>query len=221
MEKVYTASIRALAAVGLLLSLYFAATRALGFQEAALWSNLVRPPLKEAFLAPDAWNGLLYSLLAERAIGILRLSEFSLRLPAILSGAVCAWIVWRSKRPLLAVAYAVAVALGWFAAAQSYGLAAAFFFLAIDRPRQAGWLFGLAIAANPIFAALAVYWWRIKDIERVVIPAAATAFILSIVPASQAGRPNPADARPDFHRELQRRNAARGGGFQPPVPAMK
>src|SRR5688572_10097362 len=101
MEKVYSASIRALAIAGVLLSVYLAATRALTFQEAALWSHLVRPPLREAFRAPDAWNGLLYSLLAERAIGIFRLSEFSLRLPAILSGAICAWIVWRSIKPLL------------------------------------------------------------------------------------------------------------------------
>jgi hypothetical protein len=122
---------------------------------------------------------------------------------------------------LIAVAYGVAVGLGWFATAQSFGLAAAFFFLAIDRPRHAGWLFGCAIAACPIFAALAIFWWRINDIERVVIPAAATAFVLLIIPASQAGRADPADARPDFHRELQRRNAARGGGFQPPADAVK
>jgi hypothetical protein len=115
----------------------------------------------------------------------------------------------------------VAVALGWFAIAQGYGLATAFVFLAIDRPRHAGWLFGFAIAASPIFAALAILWWRIKDIERVVIPAATTAFILLIIPASQSGRPDPADARPEFHRELQRRNAARGGGFQPPTGTPK
>ena len=221
MEKVYTASIRVLAAVGLLLSAYLAATRTSSFEEAALWAHLVRPPLREAFRAPDAWSGLAYSLLAERAIGVLRLSELSLRLPAIISGAICAWIVCRSKKLLIALAYGVAAGLGWFATAQSYGLATAFFFLAIDRPRHAGWLFGLSIAAHPVFAVLALYWWRLKDIERVVIPAVATAFILLIVPASQAGRPDPADARPDFEREAQRRNTARSGGFQPPAATSK
>jgi hypothetical protein len=221
MGKASTVSTRLAAALGLLLSAYFAATRALSVDEAALWTHLVRPPLREAFRAPDAWSGLLYSLLAERVIGILRLSELSLRIPALLSGMVCAWIVWKSEKPLLTAGYLAAAIIGWFSAAQSYGLAFAFFFLALDRPRHAGWLYGLSLAAHPGFAGLAVFWWRIKDIERVVIPAAVTAFIILIIPASQAAPSSPADARPDFYRELQRRNAARGGGFQPPAPTRK
>jgi hypothetical protein len=221
MEKAYTASIRVLAAVGLLLSAYFAATRTLGVTEAALWAHLVRPPLAETFRAPDAWTGLLYALVAERAIGILRLSEFSLRLPALLSGVVCSWLVWRSRNYWVAAAYLAAALLGWFSTACPYGLALAFFLLAVDRPRHAAWLFGLAIAASPIFALLSIHWWRIRDIERVVIPAVVTAFVLMIIPASQAGPANLQDARPDFYREIQRRNAARGGGFQPSSPAQK
>lgn len=221
MAKPYIVSIRVLVVLGVLASYYFAATRALGAGEAALWAHLIRPPLRDAFRAPDAWSGLLYSLLAERAIGILRLSEFSLRVPAVLSGIVCAWLVCRSTKPVFIVAYGAAAALGWFSSAQSHGLATAFLLLALQFPRQAGWLFGLSIAANPIFAALGLFWWRIKDIERVVIPAFVTAFIILIIPASQARLSKPTDARPDFYRELQRRNAARGGGFQPLVPAQK
>src|SRR5688572_28335758 len=114
MEKAYTASIKALAAVGVLVSAYLAATRAIGWDEAALWAHLVRPPLAEAYRSPDAWSGFLYSLAAERAVGILRLSEFSLRLPALLSGAVCAWVVWLSKNYWIAAAYLAAAVLGWF-----------------------------------------------------------------------------------------------------------
>lgn len=221
MERVYTASIKAVALAGLAIAVYLAWKRPIGVDEARLWQDLIRPPLREAFRAPDAWSGLLYAVVAERVVGLLRLSEFSLRLPAILSGAICAWVLWRSKRPLLAAAYLGAAGFGWFSNAASYGLAMALAFLAIDRPRHAGWLFGLAIAAHPAFAVLAILWWKIKEIERVVIPAFVTAFLLMILPASHAGLPPTADARPDFHRELDRRNAARGGAFQPPTPAKK
>ena len=92
---------------------------------------------------------------------------------------------------------------------------------ALTWPRYAGRLFGLSIFASPPFAVLGLIWWRIKDIERVIIPAAATALILLILPVSHAGPPPATDRRPDFQREMNRRNAARGGGFQPPVFAPK
>jgi hypothetical protein len=221
MEKAYTAAIRAIAAVGLAIAIYLAASAPIGIAEAALWDHLIRPPLREAYRAPNAWNGFLYSILAERAIGLFRLSTLSLRLPSILACGFCAWVLWRGLRPLIAVVYVVALAAGWFSSAQGIGVAVAFWSLGVHRPRHAGWLFGLALAASPFVAPLGLMYWRIRDIERVVIPAVVTAFIFLIVPSSAARRVEGPDSRPDFYREMNRRNAARGGGFQPPAVAPK
>src|SRR3954451_18203157 len=107
MGKLSTVAIRAAAVVGLAVAVYLAVTRPLSVDEARLWYNLVRPSLRNAWHAPDAWSGLLYALVAERFIGFVRLSEFSLRLPASVSGAVCAWLVWRTKEPMFLLVYAV------------------------------------------------------------------------------------------------------------------
>jgi hypothetical protein len=221
MERLSTVAIRTLAVLGLAVAIYLAATRPLSIDEADLWYRLIRPPLGDSWNAPNAWSGLMYAILAERFIGILHLSEFSLRLPALLSGAVCAWLAWRTRDFLFLIVYAVGVAAGWFSMAAGHGVALMLWSLALDKPRHAGWLFGLAVTASPPFAALGITWWRIYDIERVLIPAAAVAFVLLILPASHAGRSVPADMRPEFQRESMRRNAARGGGFQPVVPADK
>jgi hypothetical protein len=216
MERRYTVAIRALAILGVLVAAYLAATLPLGIEEAALWDNLIRPPLRDAFRAPTAWSGLFYATLAERSIGLFRLSILSLRLPAILAGAVVAFVVWRAQRPIVVVAYVVGLAAGWFSTAQGVGVALTLWALSVCLPAHAGWLFGLAIAASPMVAPLGLIYWRIKDIERVLIPAAVVAFILLIIPASHAGPADGQDSRADFHREANRRNAARGGAFQPP-----
>jgi hypothetical protein len=207
--------------LGLGVALYLAVTRPISPSEAALWQHLVRPPLREAAKAADAWSGLFYALLAERAVGLFRLSEFSLRLPALLSGAVCAWLVWRTPSFLLAIAYAGGVAMGWFSTAVGHGLALGLWCLAVMTPRFAGWLFGLAVTASPPIAALGIIWWKIRDIERVLIPAAATALILLLIPASHSGPRPSGDSRPDFYRELNRRNTASSGAFQPLPAASK
>lgn len=222
MNSVYTASIRVFAVVGVAASVYFAVTVPLSAPEATIWVHLIRPSLQESIRAADAWKSLFYAVLAERAIGLFRLSELSLRLPAILSGLACAVILWRSPRLVLAAAYAGAVAVGWFSTAQGHGLAMAFCFAAFAWPAIAGWLLGGAIAASPAFSVLLlVYCRRIKEIERVVIPAVATAFMLLLIPASHAGAIPEADTRPEFYRERDRRNAASGGGFQPPAAPKK
>ena len=221
MERLSTVAIRAGTGLGLVVALYLAASRPIGVAEADLWHSLIRPPLRDAWNAPNAWAGLLYSFLAERFIGVLRLSELSLRLPAILSGAVCAWLVWRTKSLLFLAAYVIGVGAGWFSTAAGHGLALMLWCLAVDQPRRAGWLFGLAVAASPPFAILGAIWWRIKDIERVLIPAATVALIILILPASHAGPSPAAGLRPEFQRESSRRNAARGGGFQPPANSNK
>src|SRR5262245_8409572 len=122
MEKLSTGAIRAAAGVGFLAAIYLAATRPIGVGEARLWYDLIRPPLQDTWHAPDAWLGLLYSLVAERVIGVLRLSELSLRLPALLAAAVGAGLVWRTKKLLFLAAYAVGVGAGWFSTAAGHGI---------------------------------------------------------------------------------------------------
>jgi len=221
MARASIVGIRTSAVLAFALAVYLAVTRPIGAGEADLWYQLVRPPLREAWHAPNAWSGLLYSIVAERFIGIFRLSELSLRSPALLSAAVAAGLIWKTRSLMYLVVYGVGVVAGWYSTAASYGLALALWCFALECPRQAGWLFGLAIAACPPFAVLGVTWWRINDVERVLIPAVVLAFILLILPASHAGPSPVPDPRPEFQRELNRRNAARGGAFQPPAGSMK
>jgi hypothetical protein len=213
MARVYTAAIRTLALAGLVFSVYLAATRPLGENEARIWHDLVRPPLSEAVRAPDAWSGIFYAVLAERVIGVFRLSAMSLRVPAILAGALCGGLLWHRRSDWLAASYLIGVAAGCFSTANGFGMALALWCLAVRR--RSGWIFGLAIAASPPFAVLGMIWWRIKDIERILIPAATLALILLLIPLSHAGRTPPTDWRPEFERERHRRNAAISGGFQP------
>lgn len=221
MERVYTVAIRSIAVAGVVFATSLAATRPLTVAEAALWDHLIRPPIQEALHAPDAWTGLLYSILAERSIGLLRLSEFSLRLPSVLAATVIAVMLWRNKSRFIGAVYILALAAGWFSTAQGGGIGLAFWAASLYWRSHAGWLLGLAIASSPLVAPLAFVYWRITEIERVVIPAVVTAFILLLFPASHAGSPDPSDARPKFEREANRRNAARGGAFEPPEPSIK
>jgi hypothetical protein len=186
--------------------------------EARLWADLIRPTFRESVIAPDAWTGILYAILAERGIGVLRLSELTLRLPAMLAGMACGWAVWRRQSAFVAATYGAAAALGWFSTAAGQGIATA---LCLTIPRPSGWRIGLAIAFSPAFALILLIYWRIREIERITIPAVVTAFFLLLIPATHAGPTPTADRRPEFFQEANRRNTARGGGFQPPAVTHK
>jgi len=156
--------------------------------EAVLWNDLVRPPLRTAFFAPDAWSGWIYALVAKRTVGLLRLSEFSLRLPALLAGI--AWLALTPKRPYYAI---VPLLLGWFTTAEGYGLSLALCAAAWRSRSAAPWLLGLAIAVTPWFAVVLLVVFAvtrgISSLERIGIPALVTAFVLLILPLSHAAMP--------------------------------
>jgi hypothetical protein len=221
MVRVSTAATRAAATAGLAIALYLAITQPLAAGEARLWYDLVRPSLRDAWQMPDAWSGLLYSIATERFIGIMRLSELALRMPALIAGSALAWLVWRSREPVFLLVYIVGIAAGWFSTAAGHGVALTLWCYALAYPRRAGILFGLAVAFSPPFALLGVVWWRLADIERVLIPAAALLLVVLILPFSHAGPVDFSDRRSDFHRESNRRNAARGGAFQPSADQPK
>jgi hypothetical protein len=186
MERLSTAWTR-LAAVAILAAAVWLCFRPLTSAEATLWDDLVRPPLRTAFFAPDAWSSFIYGLLAKRTAGLLRLSEFTLRLPALLAGT--AWLLLTPKKPLYAI---VPLLLGWFTTAEGYGISLALCAAAWRWRSAAPWLLGLAIAVSPLFAIpLGLYALTrgIASIERVAIPALVTAFVILIVPLSHAATP--------------------------------
>jgi len=202
MERAFTVSTRAILLALLGIVLFQAATRPVTISEAVLWGHLVRPPLRQAFVAPDAWTGLLYAVAAKRAIGIFRLSEYTLRLPAVIAGAVYLLVIARRARPLVAILLAIPpVALGWFSTATPYGIA-----LALAVSGAGPWRIseirrslycGLAVAVSPVFAvplAGLAAWETLRHgvsiVERIVIPAVTAAFIVLIIPLSHAAVPS-------------------------------
>lgn len=183
MERLSTTSSKALFATAFAVAVWFA-LRPITAAEATLWNDLVRPSLRSAYLMPDAWSDWLYAVLAKRAAGLFRLSEFSLRLPAVLAGVV--WLFLLPRKPIWVLAAAVPVALGWFSTATGHGVSLALCAAAWRWRTASPWLLGLAIAISPLFAVLLIPLAVTRGIERVAIPALTTAFILLIVPLSHA-----------------------------------
>lgn len=168
----------------------YLAFRAITPREASLWDLLVRPPIGAAYLDPISWWGWIYAVPAKRAIGLFRLSEFSLRLPALVAGAC--YLALLPRRPLFVIAGIAPVALGIFSTANGLGLSLALCAAAVRWPRAASVLLGIAVAASPVIAiplVLAALWKGIEAIERIAIPALVTAFILLILPLSRAAWP--------------------------------
>jgi hypothetical protein len=162
------------------------AFRPITVPEAMLWDDLVRPPFRDAFLQPSAWTGWIYAMLAKRTIGLFRLSEFSLRLPALMAGAC--YLALLPRRALLLIAAVLPVALGAFSTAASLSLALALAVAALRLPL----LWGVAVACSPpvmlpLAAASAVR--GLRTFEKVAIPAIVIAFLLLIVPLSHAAWP--------------------------------
>ena len=175
-------------------------------QEAYVFVHFIRPPLRDLLGAFDPANHVLETLLAKRAVGLLRLSAFSLRVPGLAGVALCLWAAARLARgrwwwaalagiACLAVEYAApgaAMALG-------LGLWSCALAAAAGKPRRpnlAGLCLGLSIAANLCFvlpSAMLAIWlaWRIADVrawlERVVVTATVTAFLFLVLPFSHAG----------------------------------
>jgi len=163
-------------------------------------------------LAPyDANNHVLNSLLAHLSTGFFGLSEFSLRLPSLLGGALylyaarllCRRLFGAGARSFLITALLCTnpFLLDHLSAARGYGMALAFLLLAADRLigrrlYAAGIFCGLAIAANltsvvPV-AALAVAYLISAERrlfgfwEQFVVPAILISFVLVIGPLSKA-----------------------------------
>src|ERR1039458_7338631 len=83
---------------------WLAAVRPVTPAEALAYDRFVRPPMSETLHQPSRNPDVLYTLLEKRSVGLFRVSEFSIRLPAVLAGGLYLWAIWRlSRRPVLVV----------------------------------------------------------------------------------------------------------------------
>jgi len=201
MERPSTASTnlaRAVLAAAFAIVVWRAAVLPVTAAEAALWDRVVRQPAASLLVTPGDWSAFVYGLLAKRCAGLFRLSEFSLRLPAIFGGLLYGWALYHLclRRPwLLLPLAAVPILWNWFNLAGGPGLALGLTAMALAHPAAAGVWLGLALAACPqigfvpataalgLVALLGVW----KAVEKVVVPAIALGFVLLIVPLSHAG----------------------------------
>jgi hypothetical protein len=190
---------------------WLAAVRPVTPAEALAYDRFVRPPMSETLHQPSRNPDVLYTLLEKRSVGLFRVSEFSIRLPALLAGGWYLWAIWRlCRRSVLVVALAVAP-LAWqcFSTANGLGLALALAAWALESaPKKLNWAgvcLGLAVAAHLAFAipaamlAAIVVWrnfrWHLA-VEGFLIPALVTSFILLVLPLSLA--PDTPSAPPEL-----------------------
>jgi hypothetical protein len=170
--------------------------------EAYEFVHFVRPPLRDVVRQFDPRDQVLHTLLVKRSVGLFRLSEFSMRVPALLAVGFFFWAVFRLGRGSLLIAALLVLnpfVQGhlWAAAGDAVGLA--LFGWGVDRLIQrrlniAGLLLGLSVAASLVFAipvavlialCLAIYQDRWTVIERLGLTTLAGAFILLAIPLSR------------------------------------
>jgi hypothetical protein len=180
---------------------WLAAVRPITPAEALAYDRFVRPLMIETLHQPSRNPDVLYTLLEKRSVGLFRVSEFSIRLPAVLAGGLYLWAIWRlSRRPVLVVTLALAP-LAWqcFSTANGFGLALALAAWALEAvPRKLNWAgvcLGLAVAsylpfAIPAAILAAIIVWRNfrwdRAVEGFLIPALVTSFIILVLPLSLA-----------------------------------
>jgi hypothetical protein len=193
-----------------------AATLPFTAAEAVAWDRCVRPRFGELLVTPGAWSGFLYGLVARRFTGLFRLSEVSLRLPAVLSCVLYFWAVYGLCRRRLGDGWLFFAAIlplvpapvfmDCFSFSGGVGLSLALCAVAASRPRAAGLCLGLAVAAWPqygivpatVAAGLMLGYGFWLGMERIIVPAVVTAFVLLILPLSHGGPalPQPRAADP-------------------------
>ena len=141
---------------------YRAIHQSLVIDEALWYHRYVSGPWRSFYSTYDAGNHVLYSILAKASIQALGLSEFTLRLPSVVSGFFLALGIFHLLRqttpPLVRWIAFLALALhplllDFSIAARGYGLSLALFVWAFDfafarRYALCGVLLGLALAAN-------------------------------------------------------------------------
>ena len=202
MERAFTVSTEGTIAV---VAICLAVALPLTNQEGYAFVHFIRPPVRDLLGGFDPANHILETLLTKRAVGLLRLSAFSLRAADLVGLALYLRAVARLVRGrwwAIALAGAGYLALGYGAPGAALGLGLALWTCALEAAvgeapnlNLAGLWLGLSVAANFWFlipgTGLAV-WLAGKTgrfgpwMERVVVTATVTAFILLALPFSHA-----------------------------------
>lgn len=193
---------------------YRAATQPIGSGEAYVYDRFVRPTTRQVLASELPDRDVLYCLLEKRSVGLFHVSPFSVRLPALMFGALYLWVVWRLAHRLLGsgwlfvfaalVADTLPLRWDWFwyaggtGAALTLVLCAVWFAVDGKYPNLIGGCLGLSVAASTSFAipaamiALAILalqrrWSEWTD--RVLIPAVVVALIFLVLPISHSHAP--------------------------------
>jgi hypothetical protein len=175
-----------LLSVVFLVSVYRAWTQSITIDEAFMYNRFLAGSFSRLFGDYDASNHVLYAILAKLSIACFGLTEFTLRLPSLLGGALYLLAVYRLSRRLLGEGplFLISVALlslnphmlDFMSAARGYGLGLALFLWSLyqallyvdsksgppgrSRLYQAGVGLALSVAANltllPPAAGLAI-----------------------------------------------------------------
>lgn len=172
-------------------------------------------PWIDLFTSYDANHHILHTILCKISLGAFGWNVLALRLPALLGGIVCLFLIHRLARLLFGdsplqlalcgwLAFHPAL-LDWFSIARGYGLAMAFMIAAVGElsgplprlTRASVWL-GLSVAANLVFSvpasAIALAWpaarreW--KRLPDLAVPGAAIALVITVIPLSRASGSN-------------------------------
>ncbi len=206
--------IAALLAIGI----YLAAALPITGREAYAFGHFVRPPLRDLLGGFDPADRVLNTLLMKRAVGLLRLSAFSLRVAGLAGLALYLWAVARLARGrwfAIALAGAAYLALEYCTPGEAVGLGLALWVCAMERAvaylkgnqtdglpnlNLVGFCLGLSVAANfcfliPSLALAVALGFAARSfvsretlwMERVVVTATVTAFLLLVLPFSHAG----------------------------------
>src|ERR1035438_902159 len=121
---------------------WLAAVRPVTSAEALAYDRFVRPPMRETLHQSSRNPDVLYTLLEKRSVGLFRVSEFSIRLPALLAGGFYLWAIWRLCRRSLLVAPLAVAPLAWqcFSTGNGLGLALALAAWTLDAiPEKPNW----------------------------------------------------------------------------------
>lgn len=164
----------ALLAIIFAVNVYRAATQSVTHDEAVTYENFVDAPWNIVFNSYDANHHVLHTILCKVFVDLFGVSPFTLRLASVLSGLLYLYVILRICGRLFGTGWYLLLSaamlslnpylLDFQSAARGYGMAVAFFFLALWEmlewllePRnwrliRAGIALGLSIGANLVFA---------------------------------------------------------------------
>jgi len=180
-------------------NIYRAATQSVTHDEAVTYENFVDAPWNIVFNSYDANHHVLHTIACKIFVDLFGVSPFTLRLASVLSGLLYLYVIFRICERLFGTGWYLLLSaamlslnpylLDFQSAARGYGMAVAFFFLALwemlewlREPQArhlilAGIALGLSVGANLVLAPpaaglaavfLAVVWNQRRSFEPVV-----------------------------------------------------